>query len=105
MSEVLVEFDEPIRGPFGALYFARATGRQRDDGLWEGWIDFTPVADGAPALHSGRETTQPNRVDLEYWAQGLSKVYLEGALARAEAGEPIQRDREDPLDASSEKVP
>ena len=35
------------------------------------------------AVRSGRETTQPNLTDLEYWAQGLTPVYLEGALRRA----------------------
>ena len=30
-----------------------------------------------------RETTQPNRRDTEYWATGLTYVYLEGALHRA----------------------
>jgi hypothetical protein len=52
-------------------------------GLWEGWIEFVPVSDSADALASGRETTQPNRTNLEKWAQGLTKVYLEGALARS----------------------
>jgi hypothetical protein len=32
---------------------------------------------------SARETTQPNRVDTEYWATGLTPIYLEGALRRA----------------------
>jgi len=37
-------------------------------------------------VRSGRETTQPNLVDLEYWATGLTPVYLDGALRRALAG-------------------
>jgi len=46
-------------------------------------------------LTSGRETTQPNRKTLDYWAQGLSKVYLQGALARAKADtEANRQDRE-----------
>jgi hypothetical protein len=86
MSEVLVKFDEPIMNPRGAMYFAEAVGRQRtDDGLWEGWLEFSGVDESAPSISSERETTQPNRVDLEYWAQGLSRVYLQGALARAES--------------------
>jgi hypothetical protein len=56
-----------------------------DDGLWQGWIEFTPLGGGAP-MRSGRETTQPNRADLVYWATGLSPVYLEGALRRAVDG-------------------
>jgi len=83
MSEVLVKFDEPIGGPGGETYFAHAVGREVAGGLWEGWMEFTPRDDNSVRLESGRETTQPNRTNLEYWAQGLTKVYLEGALARA----------------------
>lgn len=85
MSEILVKFDEPIINPRGALYFAEALGRQREeDGLWEGWIEFEALDEDRGSISSLRETTQPNRRDLEYWAQGLSMVYLQGALARAE---------------------
>ena len=83
MSDILVKFDEPITAPNGAAYFAQASGREVTGGLWEGWLEFMPVGDGVATLDSGRETTQPNRMNLEYWAQGLTKVYLEGALARA----------------------
>src|SRR5436190_23626307 len=85
MSETLVKFDEPIIGLGRARYIAQAVGRERDDGLWEGWLEFIPVDDNAPPIPSGRETTQPKRTDLEYWAQGLTRVYLQGALSRAEA--------------------
>jgi hypothetical protein len=85
MSEVLVKFDEPIMDHRGDLYFAQAVGRQRaEDGLWEGWLEFEPVIESALAVSSERETTQPNRTDLEYWAQGLSRVYLQGGLTRAQ---------------------
>jgi hypothetical protein len=83
MAEILVKFDEPIGAPSGETYFAQAVGREMAGGLWEGWMEFIPRGDGADSLESGRETTQPNRTNLEYWAQGLTKVYLEGALARA----------------------
>ncbi len=83
MGEVLVKFDEPIAGPRGKAYFAQAVGKEVEDGLWEGWIEFQTVAPEFDALASGRETTQPNRANLEYWAQGLTEVYLEGALDRA----------------------
>jgi hypothetical protein len=63
--------------------------------LWEGWIDFV-AADGTRSIESGRETTQPNRADLAYWAQGLSFAYLQGALGRAQSPtEAIRRDRID----------
>jgi len=83
MAEVLVRFDEPIAAPGGKTYLAQAVGKEVDGGHWDGWLEFQGVEDGMGALASGRETTQPNRKNLEYWAQGLTKVYLEGALSRA----------------------
>ena len=83
MTETLVIFDEPISSASGTNYFARAVGRQRDDGLWEGWLEFLPLPGDGERVSSGRETTQPNRTAVEYWAQGLTRVYLLGALERA----------------------
>ena len=37
-----------------------------------------------PVLRTDQETSQPNRSALEYWADGLEPIYLEGALARAQ---------------------
>ena len=83
MAEILVKFDEPIAVPGGKAYLAHAVGKEVDGGLWDGWLEFQGVDDGSDVLASGRETTQPNRKNIEYWAQGLTKVYLEGALGRA----------------------
>jgi len=92
MQEVLVKFDEPISDPDGAMYFAQVMGRRREDGLWEGWLEFIGMNEGARSICSDRETTQPNRTGLEYWAQGLTRVYLQGARTRAEScAEPVQR--------------
>ena len=88
MAEVLVQFDPPLTDEGGRTYVARICGRVAEDGLWEGWIEFDPQ-DGEPTLRTPRETEQPNRTDLEYWASGLTVSYLEGALERA-------RDRETP---------
>jgi hypothetical protein len=85
MSEVLVKFDEPVIDPAGATYFAQAVGAKRPDGRWEGWLEFIGADENARSICTDRETTQPNRADLDYWAQGLSMVYLQGALARAES--------------------
>jgi hypothetical protein len=82
MAEVLTQFKDPITTNDGTQYGVQACGARNDQGLWEGWIEFLPVKDG-PALRSARETTQPNRTDAEYWATGLTRVYLEGALHRA----------------------
>jgi hypothetical protein len=95
VSEMLVQFAELVRDEDGRAYVARAYGAPiPNETLWEGWIEFIPVTgvDGEPApdgdadgpvIASGRETTQPNRTDTEYWATGLTPVYLEGALQRA----------------------
>ena len=83
MAEILVKFDEPIAASGGKAYFAQAVGKEVEGGLWHGWLEFQSVSGEPDALASGRETTQPNRTNLEYWAQGLTKIYLEGALARA----------------------
>lgn len=82
MAETLLDFQAPVSDPDGSLYAARAVAAEVPGGNWQGWIEFTPL-DGGRALRSPRETTQPNRTDVEYWATGLTGVYLEGALARA----------------------
>jgi hypothetical protein len=82
MAEVLVEFDAAFPGPDGAKYAPRACARAGDDGRWEGWLEFSDL-DTGEVIRSARETTQPSRDDTMYWATGLTRVYLEGALARA----------------------
>lgn len=82
MAEVLVEYPNAIASSDGLLYAARACGSEMPDGLWQGWVEFEPLAAGTP-VRSARETTQPNRADTHYWATGLTAVYLEGALHRA----------------------
>lgn len=82
MAEVFVEFMEPVRAEDGNEYLARACGAEDEKtDLWQGWIEFTRIPDGE-VERSRRETTQPNRQDLAYWATGLTPVYLEGALHR-----------------------
>ena len=82
MAEVLVSFDQPVRDELGE-YHARAVGRLADDGMWEGWIEFTPFVPREPVMVTGVESRQPERSHLEYWATGLTPVFLEGALERA----------------------
>ena len=81
MAEVLVEFAEKVLSEDGKTYTARACGAEMTDRKWQGWIEFVPE-DGGDPLCSARETTQPNREDAEYWATGLTPVYLEGSLKR-----------------------
>jgi hypothetical protein len=81
MAETLAQYDAPVTDRYGRVYAAKACGRERDDHLWEGWIEFEDQSTGE-ILRSSRETTQPNRTDLKYWSTGLTPVYLEGALDR-----------------------
>jgi len=81
VNEVLVHFDESITGRDGVDWSARACGREDGDGRWSGWLEFS--RDGDDWRATDVESVQPNRRDLEYWVTGLSRVYLQGALARA----------------------
>ena len=50
--------------------------------MWEAWLLFLSV-DSDRAVITARETTQPRREHVLYWAQGLGSIYLRGALDRA----------------------
>jgi hypothetical protein len=79
MAEVVFQIPEPVVVD-GRAYTAQVCGRPADV-VWEGWIEFEST-DGA-VLRTARETTQPDRAALVYWATGLSATYLEGAFSRA----------------------
>lgn len=80
MAEVLVQYATHILDEDGTEYRVQACGAEAADGLWHGWLEFIGPE---KALRSPRETTQPNLTDLQYWATGLTPVYLEGAFHRA----------------------
>jgi hypothetical protein len=82
MASVLFEYQPFFKGPTGMTYRARTCGSEMEDGRWQGWVEFLPPK-GGRVLLSPRETIQPNRTDLTYWASRLTPVYLEGALVRA----------------------
>jgi hypothetical protein len=81
-GELVLELSTPVQDAGGTLYVPRVYGAQREDGTWIGWLEFV-AADRADILFTNRETTQPNRAALLYWASGLQPSYLEGAFARA----------------------
>ncbi|HUG39943.1 MAG TPA: hypothetical protein VMM12_05645 [Longimicrobiales bacterium] len=83
MAEELLEFENTVEDQDGRSWVAVVMGAEREDDKWIGWIRFDPRNDGGTPLVTDRETTQPNRDDLAYWATGLTYFYLEGALARA----------------------
>ena len=81
MAELIQTYAELVRDAGGEEYTAHAYGEERGGGTWEGWIEFHPAA-GA-VRRTARETTQPDRAALAYWASGLEPIYLDGAFARA----------------------
>lgn len=82
MAELIQTYAETLRDAGGEEYTAHAYGEGREDGTWEGWLEFEPASGGA-SRRTKRETTQPDRDALAYWASGLEPVYLDGAFARA----------------------
>jgi len=83
MAELIQTYAEVLRDARGDEFVASAHGEERADGTWEGWIEFRPAAGVGDVRRTGRETTQPDRGALRYWASGLEPVYLQGAFARA----------------------
>jgi hypothetical protein len=79
MAEVIHVFEQPIFLD-GVPYRSQVCGREAGH-IWEGWIEFI-ATDGSDVRRTRRETTQPNRDALRYWATGVSGTYLEGALTR-----------------------
>ena len=80
MAEVVHVFEDALILD-GVPYTTQVAGRAEGH-MWEGWVEFV-AQDGSDALRTPRETTQPDRAALVYWATGLSATYLEGALRRA----------------------
>ena len=85
MAELLQEYATVVTGPDDTTYTVRSYGEERADGTWIGWLQFQPSDPTRPTLSTDQETSQPNRVAVEYWATGLEAVYFEGAFERAQA--------------------
>jgi hypothetical protein len=88
MSEVLVEYDTVLTADDGSRWVSQACGRRGRGTIWDGWIEFIPLDPAERPVRSRRETTQPSREALRYWATGLTPIYLKGALDRTLAGPP-----------------
>src|SRR6267378_2875871 len=83
MSDVMMNLSETVSDVRGTFH-ARAMARERGDGSWEGWLEFVPAdTDGSIGCTTPIETRQHDRVTMERWASGLTRVYAEGALSRA----------------------
>jgi len=83
MSELIQEYVPRLRDNHGVTYKVAAWGEETVEGTWEGWLEFYPTDDNNIILRTERETTQPNRTAVEYWASGLEPLYFEGAFERA----------------------
>ena len=82
MAVIVVDYEQPVVGPDGLAFRARACGLNKASGNWQGWIEFNPV-NGAPTFRSPYETEQKSSTGLKQWAGGLTLNELEGALTRA----------------------
>jgi hypothetical protein len=82
-GELIQQYATTVEASGGVAYTPQVRGEQRADGTWEGWIEFHPAEGSGPVLRTDRETTQPDRDALAYWASGLEPLYFDGALARA----------------------
>lgn len=80
-ATLIHELAEPFRSDDGLLYSVRVYGREREDGTWVGWLEFSNPLTRTRATE--RETTQSKLDDLSYWALGLEPIYLDGAFARS----------------------
>ena len=83
MPQLIQQYTEQLTDQNGVTYTIQAFGAPRPDGTWEGWIEFHPLDITHPIFRTERETTQPDKGALEYWASGLEPLYFEGAFARA----------------------
>ena len=82
MDSLMMQLSETVSDERGTFH-ARVMARERNDGSWEGWLEFVPSDDDSCRYATPIETHQHDRVTLERWASGLTAVYADGALARA----------------------
>lgn len=82
MNDLLHTYSDVVRDPEGRGYAASVHARERMDGIWEIWLEFRGLGRDV-TLRTPRESEQPNRRSVLYWASGLQPTYLDGALLRA----------------------
>ena len=83
MGVILQKYTTQLDSADGTTYSVRNCGEERLDGTWMGWLEFHPTDETRPILTTDQETSQPNRMTVEYWATGLEPIYFEGAFERA----------------------
>jgi len=67
----------------GRAYTVTVFGLMRDDGRWEGLLEFAAVEAGGRTVRTPVQTTQSSVRQLLYWAGGLSRTHLEDSLMTA----------------------
>ncbi len=67
----------------GRWYKPRAYGDPQSDGTWNGWVVFFTLSGRSAIAPPSPETTQSNLGALALWAESLTLLDLEAALARA----------------------
>lgn len=84
MDDTLIHtYADPVGDGNGAYHKAQVHGACDAAGRWVGWLVFVPEGADGPARRTDDETTQATRDALLFWATGLEKTYLEGALGRS----------------------
>ncbi|HLG72735.1 MAG TPA: hypothetical protein VK009_20135 [Chloroflexota bacterium] len=85
MAQLIRNLTYPVLTTDGGRFKAAVYGQPRSDGMWEGWLEFSPGTGYQPGtrLQTDRETVQASEAQLDYWAAGLEPAYLEGAFQRA----------------------
>jgi hypothetical protein len=81
VTELIQTYSQVVRDSGSEEFVASAYGEERAGGTWEGWLEFRSAS--GEVRRTARETTQPNRDALRYWASGLEALYLDGAFSRA----------------------
>ena len=82
MPEVLREYPTLVGGVDDRAFVAQIWGRETSGGRWEAWIVFVPITRGQ-MRRTERDTVQATRAAVEYWASGVTSIYLQGALNRS----------------------
>jgi hypothetical protein len=90
MDRLLQQF-EALLARGGETYTVSVYGRSRPADTWIGWLVFERQRDGR-RFSTPAETTQPDEPAIIYWASGLEKTYLDGALDRALGAAGEERD-------------
>lgn len=87
MQDIVRQFEENFWDG-GIRYEARVVAAPYRDTTWQGWLEFVPIGAGI-VRRTERETVQPNRGAVVYWAQGLEPLYLDGAFERTLFRRPV----------------